>query len=192
MGAVANIQSKGHKLLFRGEFTRMPRVSLLCFVDCDGLVETFMTEGTFDRQTFFRSCREFALSGNVQQYPGRRSVWILDGARIHCHRSITYYLRSIGIIPVYLPAYCPFFNPIEIFFGIVKKHMQRHYRESKVSPKNLPIFISTCLKAYTKYSLRKVFTHCGYSLSGLFNPGTAFSDESSYQALGFEIVSASE
>ena len=70
---------KGQKLFYRGEFCRMPRISLLCFVDCDGLVETFVTDGTFDRSRFISCCREFALSGNVQQHPGRRSVWILMG-----------------------------------------------------------------------------------------------------------------
>jgi len=70
---------KGQKLFYRGEFYRMPRISLLCFVDCDGLVETFVTDGTFDRSRFISCCREFALSGNVQQHPGRRSVWILMG-----------------------------------------------------------------------------------------------------------------
>ena len=46
---------------------------------------TFVTDGTFNRSRFVSCCREFVLSGNVQQYPGRRSIWILDGARIHCH-----------------------------------------------------------------------------------------------------------
>src|SRR5690348_3497242 len=77
------------------------------------LAETFMTDGTFDRVRFVSCCREFALSKNVQQYPGRRSVWILDGVRISSRPNFTYYLRSIGIIPISLPAYCPFFNPIE-------------------------------------------------------------------------------
>ncbi|OWZ04489.1 Serine/threonine-protein kinase [Phytophthora megakarya] len=49
----------------------------------------------------------------VHQYPGRGSVWILDGAKIHCHPDIVYYLRSLGIISIFLPCYCPFYNPID-------------------------------------------------------------------------------
>ncbi|CAK4196782.1 unnamed protein product, partial [Aphanomyces euteiches] len=41
---------KGQKLAFRGEFTRKPRVSLLCFINVDGLVETFLTEYTLTEQ----------------------------------------------------------------------------------------------------------------------------------------------
>lgn len=164
----------------------MPRNSLLCFLDCDGLVDAFMTEGTFDRKTFVECCRSFALSGQVQQYPGQRSVWILDGARIHCHKNITYYLRSLGIIPVFLPAYCPFFNPIEYFFGIVKRRMRRQYSETQIKAKEQATFIATILQSFRSYTFRKVFVHCGYSPSGLFNPGSAYSKD--INDLGFDMV----
>lgn len=136
-----------------------------------------MTNGTFDRLTFLKSCRSFALSGQVQQRPGMRSVWILDGARIHCHPGFTYYLRSLGIIPVFLPAYCPFFNPIEYFFGFVKKQMRRTYQEATTKHKDIVKVISTILDCFREYNMRNVFKHCGFSPSGCFNPGTAFSND---------------
>ncbi|KAK1929640.1 hypothetical protein P3T76_014857 [Phytophthora citrophthora] len=122
---------KGKKLAFRGEFNRKARVSLLCFISVDGHVETFHTDGTFDRSKFVECYRTHAHSENtVHQYPGRGSVWILDGAKIHCHPDIVYYLRSLGIIiPIFLPAYCPFYNPIEYLFGLIKKAFKRQYVE---------------------------------------------------------------
>ena len=36
---------KGKSVIYRGEFTRKPRVSLLCFIGRYGLLETFHTEG---------------------------------------------------------------------------------------------------------------------------------------------------
>jgi hypothetical protein len=158
---------QGTQLLYRGEIIRLPRVSLLCFIDCDGLVETFMTSGTFDLLTIIRCCRQFALSGQAQQYPSMRSVWILDGARIHCHPSFTYYLRSLGILPI-LPAYCPFFNPIEFFFVVVKRHMRRNYREACTKANDIRKVIATILDSFRNYSLRKVFQHCGYVPIRLF------------------------
>jgi len=173
-------------LLYRGEFNRMPRVSLLCFSDCNWLIETFITVGTFDRVQFVKCFREFALSGNLQQQPGRRSVWILDSARIHCHPSITYNLRSIGIIPIFLPAYGPFFNPIEFFFGIVKKQLRRNYCETSVRPKDLIKVISTTLDRFCFYPLGMVFKHCGYSPSERFNPVIAYSGAIDMKHLGFD------
>lgn len=117
----------GKKLVYRGEFNRKPRMSLLCFSGQQGFLETYQTEGTFSRPKFFDCCKDFALGGICSVYPGRHSVWILDGARIHCHAPIVRYLRSIGIIPIFLPPYTPFFNPIEVLFGIVKKHLKKTF-----------------------------------------------------------------
>lgn len=129
------IRSKGYgivgkKLIFRGEFNRKPRMSLLCFLGQEGILETFQTEGTFTRQIFFDCCKDFALGGICRVYPGYHSVWILDGAKIHCHVAIIRYFRSIGIILIFLPPYTPFFNPIEIIFGIVKKHLKKAFAKS--------------------------------------------------------------
>lgn len=57
---------KGTRLVYRGEFDRKPRVSLLCFAGLDGLVETYQTEGTFDRAKFIQYARSFALSTHVR------------------------------------------------------------------------------------------------------------------------------
>lgn len=116
----------GQKLIYRGEFTRKPRMSMLAFLGQNGILDTFITDGTFNRLKFFECCKEFALGGICQKYPGRNSVWILDGAKIHCHPSIIRYFRSLGILPIFLPAYTPFFNPIEYIFGTVKQHLKRN------------------------------------------------------------------
>ena len=165
-------------LFFHGELTRFPRVSLLCFIDCNGLVESFLTDGTFDRMTFLRCCGSFALSWLVQQYTGMRSIWILDRARIHCHPSFTYYLRSIGIIPILCPAYCPMYSPIEYFFGIVKSQMRRFGCETSTRPKDMPKLVSSILNRFVEYNIIKVFQHCGFSSSACFNPGIAFENDS--------------
>mmetsp|Transcript_20409 Transcript_20409/g.18547 ORF Transcript_20409/g.18547 Transcript_20409/m.18547 type:complete len:356 (+) Transcript_20409:39-1106(+) len=165
---------KGKRIIFRGEFTRSERCSLLCFLGVDGLQQVYSTEGTFDRLKFISYCRDFALSGKVQLYPGINSVWIMDGASIHCDESITYYLRSLGIYTIYLPAYCPFYNPIEIVFGNVKSYLRRHYFENS-SLKEIKIFISQAMNSFKNKSMRKIFKKCGYYGSGFFNPGIGFS-----------------
>ena len=102
---------RGDRLIYRGEFKWSSRVSLLCFVGATGVLDTFQTVGTFDRAEFLNCIHKMINQTKVcQQYPGLNSVWILDGAKIHCHPDIIYNLRSIGIVPVFLPAYCPFFN----------------------------------------------------------------------------------
>jgi hypothetical protein len=84
----------GERLVVDGEYGRKARVSLLCFVGVDGLLAVFDTVGTFDREKFVNCLRSFALSGGVHEYPSQNSVWVMDGARIHCHENIPNYLRS--------------------------------------------------------------------------------------------------
>ncbi|KAG9408748.1 Serine kinase [Aphanomyces cochlioides] len=160
---------KGQKLAFRDEFNRKPRVSLLCFINMDSLVETFSTDGTFDRTTFVDCCREHAHSGkSVRQYPGPGSIWILDGAKIHCHYDIVYYLRSLGIVPIFLPAYCPFYNPIEILFGLTKRAFKRKYWEG--NNETLAEAVALILQDFYCFDMTRIFDHCGWKETGVFYP----------------------
>lgn len=92
----------------------------------------------------------------------------MDGARIHCDANIIYYLRSIGIVPLFLPAYCPFFNPIEVLFGMVKQRFKRRYIEN--NKRELILVVAEVLKEFESYDLTAVFRKCGYLATG-FNPG---------------------
>lgn len=148
-----------------------------------------MTEGTFDREKYVECIREHALGEHVQQHPGRQSVWIFDGARIHCHYSIIDYLRDLGIIPIFLPAYCPFYNPIEIVFGLIKKRLRKRYLEGQVKKDDLPVVISTILKEFRNFDMKKLFQKCGYLPCGRFNPGLAYDgNTATMQDLGFQYI----
>ncbi|KAH9149502.1 hypothetical protein AeRB84_007439 [Aphanomyces euteiches] len=141
---------KGDKIVIRGEFGRKPR-------------------GTFDSKAFLRGCCSFAHSGKVQMHPGTNSVWILDGAKIHCNAEAILHLRSLGIVPIFLPAYCPLYNPIEYFFGYVKKLFQRSYVECRTEA-NLIYFVVKTMCGLKQFNMAKVFSHCGYTTNGRFDP----------------------
>jgi hypothetical protein len=165
---------KGEKLIVRGETKRTDRISMLCYIGISGLHEATMTKGTFTRHKFFDACRKFAFSGKVGIYPGSRSVWVMDGARIHCDKHIVTYLRMLGIQVVFLPAYCPFFNPIELFFGLLKGRMQRRYQEGTIPPRELPLFVGGVLNSFENFNFRNMFDAAGYGVAGQFDPGRAF------------------
>ncbi|XP_062711050.1 uncharacterized protein LOC134289068 [Aedes albopictus] len=161
--------AKGKRIVYRGEFVRRPRASFLCFLGLHGILDTFETEGTFTRKIFFDCCRDFALKNkNVHRYPGYNSVWIMDGARIHCDPNIILYLRSIGILPVFLPPYCPFYNPIELAFGMTKSRIRKAYVENK-NEKLSKLALETFM-ALENYDCSKIFKHCGYLPGGVFDP----------------------
>lgn len=165
---------KGQKLIYRGEFTRKPRTSLLCFIGVNGMLNCYETEGTFTRLKFVDFCRSFAtdFDSKVQQYPGKYSVWIMDGAKIHLDKNFIIYLRSLGIIIIFLPAYCPFFNPIELVFGFMKRELEANYIEN--SKIDIRMFIGEVVNNFTSKSLKNIFKKCGYVAPGKFDPSIAF------------------
>jgi len=52
-------------------------------------------------------------------------VMIMDNARIHHETSVKEVLENYNVL--YLPAYSPVLNPIELWFGCLKKHVAKNY-----------------------------------------------------------------
>jgi transposase len=152
---------------FRGIFRRGKRHSILAFLGVEGLFEVFATDGTFDRLAFFACIKELLVSGKVQPYPGRHSVWIMDGASIHLDTNMIDYLWLAGLYVIFLPAYCPFFNPIEIMFGMVKRECQAQMDERKKMDDELILAFS--LRKFASYDFTAMFEACGYTTSGRFD-----------------------
>ena len=169
----------GQRLPFKGEFKRIPRVSLLVMINAFGVEEVFMTEGTFSRHKFFNACIDLAESGKCGMYPGKNSIWIMDGARIHTHPKISLEPRRRGIIPIILPAHCPFFNPIEVLFGWVKRRMRDVFQENKVkNTKDLAGFVMDVMRSFRFTDLEPIFDSCGYAEASAFNPTCRYTFES--------------
>ncbi|KAI8850966.1 hypothetical protein BC829DRAFT_388174 [Chytridium lagenaria] len=113
-----------------------------------------ITAWTFTRRNFFKCCRQFALeSRHISVYPGPGSIWILDGAKIH------------------------------FFFGLVKAKMQRRYKEGTTSLRMMNIQLAGVMHEFREYSMRDIFTKCGYS-APVFDPTKGYSHDIS--VIGFE------
>ncbi|GMF39809.1 unnamed protein product [Phytophthora fragariaefolia] len=142
----------------------------------DGVIDCFNAEDTFHRVEF-ASCRsDFAYS--TRKIGGSNSVWVLDGASIHRDPEIVHFLRSLGIVPIFLPAYCPFFNPIDVIFGYIKQSFQRHYVESS-NPDLVPFVVKT-FNRFERFKMARVFQHCGSKIEGYFDPSGPLSKENSW------------
>eukprot|EP00732_Lithocolla_globosa_P005012 Lithocolla_globosa_v1_NODE_4894_length_1344_cov_6.214119.p1 type:complete len:355 gc:universal NODE_4894_length_1344_cov_6.214119:194-1258(+) len=158
----------GTRPVFHSPFRRGPRISLLTFLGVGGVVEDFETEGTFDRLLFFEFCKTLLFSPEmkVQGYCGKHSVWIMDGASIHLDKWMVEYFFSVGIIVIFLPAYCPFYNPIEILFSYVKKECKKLYRKEGTER----LILNRVMAAFASFDALPIFEHCGYLASGRFDP----------------------
>eukprot|EP00732_Lithocolla_globosa_P002706 Lithocolla_globosa_v1_NODE_1873_length_2282_cov_108.426325.p1 type:complete len:360 gc:universal NODE_1873_length_2282_cov_108.426325:102-1181(+) len=157
---------RGSRPVWKSFFRRGTRISVLSFLGVDGLFESFETSGTFDRQEFFRCCKQLLDSGKVQKYPGRNSIWILDGASIHVDCAMIEYFQSRGILVIFLPAYCPFFNPIEVIFGEIKRRCRLLYSR----PGTEHLVLLQVLKEFSEHDCLSIFKKCGFMAGGYFDP----------------------
>ena len=62
----------------------------------------------------------------MNQYPGDKSVIVMDNARIHHDGELVTLLEGLGCRVVFLPPYSPDFNPIETAFSTVKSWIRRN------------------------------------------------------------------
>eukprot|EP00733_Pompholyxophrys_punicea_P000491 Pompholyxophrys_punicea_v1_NODE_138_length_3259_cov_5.175094.p4 type:complete len:104 gc:universal NODE_138_length_3259_cov_5.175094:549-238(-) len=93
----------------------------------------------------------------------------MDGASIHLDKFMTDYFHSRGIIVLFLPSYCPFFNPIEVVFGLVKRRCRELYDGTEEH-----FVLAQVLMQFSNGDFSKIFKHCGYHYSGYFSPETNF------------------
>jgi hypothetical protein len=114
----------------------------------------------------------FIQKGFVEPYPGKRSVWILDGAQIHFDDSIVDYLYSMRILVFFLLAYCSFYNPIEVFFGVIKRKCKKYYH--LICKRKKSLLLSVMLFSFSLMDMSKIFVFCGYHFDGYFNPITNY------------------
>ncbi|KAJ3255484.1 Serine kinase [Chytriomyces hyalinus] len=175
---------KGNELVVRGEdYDRRPQLSTLTFLGCEGTLDTFSADGSFDRATYADCCRQFALEPRRVKYPGFYSIWIFDCAPEHQTAELVTKLRGLGIIPLFFPANYPFFSPMEVFFGLLEKRLRKDYSEGKVNAENLMLLVATALIHYRDYDFRPTFRQCGFVRAGGFDP--AVSCESNAKEMGF-------
>lgn len=156
--------------IWRASGTRSDRISVLSFLGYCGILDTDSVDGTFTRKKFFQSISKFIQSGRVEPYPGYFSLWIMDGAAIHLDPNIVNYLYACGVVVIFLPAYCPFYNPIEIVFATIKKYTKDLYQGRGTEEATL----ATALHMLKNTDMRAYFQKCGYLTNGKFNPFSNF------------------
>ncbi|KAJ8575764.1 hypothetical protein ON010_g3455 [Phytophthora cinnamomi] len=91
------------------------------------------------------------------------------------HPEIIHYRRNVGVDVIFLPMYCPFFDPIEFLFGYVNRSFRWHYSEA--SGRDLTPFVVRTFQRFKAFDMSKVFDHCGWKKQGYFDPVGPLSNE---------------
>jgi transposase len=91
--------------------------------------------------------------------PGQ--IVVLDNLGAHRATAVRAAVEARGAALLYLPAYSPDFNPIELVFGTLKTALRRAGARTR---EGLETAIRTALAAITPTQARAYFAHCGYHL----------------------------
>ncbi|RYP62253.1 hypothetical protein DL769_007364 [Monosporascus sp. CRB-8-3] len=118
---------KGFTPFVRQVLKRSRRFNILPAITVDGLLDTFIYQGSTNREGFTLWLKERVLP-LMNPFPGPRSVLVMDNASFHHSDEIYTMCEEAGVKLQYLPPYSPDFNPIEAFFSDLKAYIRRHAR----------------------------------------------------------------
>lgn len=112
-------------------FTRGKRWHILPAYTQDGILHSRVYRGKTDSRLFEDFIEQ--LLHFCGRYPEPRSVLVMDNASWHKSQKIRQMCQEAGVRVVFLSPYSPDFNPIEEYFGVLKRFIKKHwYRRVQV------------------------------------------------------------
>ncbi|KAL0941545.1 TPR domain-containing protein [Colletotrichum truncatum] len=106
---------------------RGQRIQLLPALAIDGIVDLLVYTGSTNGEGFSAWIQQLLLP-KCGIFPGPKSVIIMDIASFHRQGDIRQACEAAGVRLEFLPPYSPDFNPIEEYFGDLKKHVKKTFR----------------------------------------------------------------
>ncbi|KAG3108027.1 hypothetical protein PI124_g8111 [Phytophthora idaei] len=151
---------RGERAIVRTPFARGERVSTLAA--CGFAYNSWHIY----KAGFHRAFVETVLP-RLNAWPLPRSIVVMENACIQMYPELEDAVHSGGAVLLFLPPYCPQFNPIEVRFGQLKRWLSRHANLAfpLYPEKVLNVAMIECMKR-EEIGINP-FRHCGYADSGL-------------------------
>ena len=121
MTAAYGWQNKGQRLNANVATMKSKRWSMLLAVTSDGEHESNLIEGSIDSHHF----ASFVKTLHVFRNEKNKKYLLLDNASIHKTNAVLAACETVGLVPLYLPPYTPFFQPVEHCFSVIKHRMTK-------------------------------------------------------------------
>lgn len=97
------------------------KLSSMAVISNNSLLIVKHQEGAYRSPLFM----DFIVNDLCHVIKSNHKYLLMDNASFHHNRFIDGAIRSIGLTPLYIPAYSPQYNPIEECFSYVKHHFRR-------------------------------------------------------------------
>jgi transposase/predicted transcriptional regulator len=125
-----------------------------------GVFSYELIEGGLETKSFHNFLSELRVSGEKDYY------LMMDNLPVHHAKQscinlslspIGELLKSKRIIPIYLPAYTPQLNPVELCFNFLRQNIEKHKPRTITE---LKYFMDKAMEELNKKNLRKYLRHC--------------------------------
>lgn len=133
-----------------------PNITLLAALTPQGIGPALTIPGAVDGAVFAVYAQR-VLAPSLR--PGQ--VVILDNLSAHKREEARLAVEAVGARLLFLPAYSPDFNPIELAFAKIKEHLRA---AAQRTPEGLLAATSTAIAAVSAADARGFFAHCGFTL----------------------------
>ena len=147
---------RGQRAVGRVPRNHGPNITLLAALTPDGIGPALVIPGAVDGAAF-AAYVERVLAPQLR--PGQ--VVVLDNLSVHKSEAARTAVEAVGGRLLFLPAYSPDFNPIELAFAKVK---QRLRAAAERTPDGLGSATASAIDAITVADARGFYAHCGFAL----------------------------
>lgn len=145
---------RGKRVVCKNPAGHWKVLSTIAAMTVRGMIRCGIFEGATDTDAFTTFLREGLLPA---MKPGQ--VLVLDNLSVHQTQSARRLIEAAGVRVLYLPAYSPDYNPIEMAISKVKSVLKKM---SERTVDALFAAIGTALKAITHEDAAHFVRHCGY------------------------------
>jgi transposase len=147
---------RGERAVGRTPRNHGPNVTLLATLTPDGIGPTVAIPGAVDGAVFAAYAQRI-LAPSLR--PGQ--VVVLDNLSAHKREEARMAVEAVGARLLFLPAYSPDFNPIELAFAKIK---QRLRTAAESTPEGLFAATAAAIDAVSAADARGFYAHCGFPL----------------------------
>ena len=146
-------------------FQRDQRYQILPAYAQDGIVLSRVFRGSTDAALFEDFIEQ--LLEHCGRWPEPKSVIVMDNASFHHTERLDAMCSAAGVKLVYLPPYSPDLNPIEEFFGELKRFIRRNWQAYARDPgQGFDVFLEWCVDIVgaRKLNAQGHFRHAGVTI----------------------------
>ena len=147
---------RGERAVGRTPRNHGPNVTLLAALTPQGIGPAVAIPGAVDGAAFV-AYAERVLAPSLR--PGQ--VVILDNLSAHKREEARTALEAVGARLLFLPAYSPDFNPIELAFAKIKERLRT---AAERTPEGLVAATAVAIDAVSAADAQGFYAHCGFPL----------------------------